>query len=206
MQRFSLRLCLFLLAGLALSGCWHVPLSALWRLRSIDMLTLDPAGLRLAARMPLWLDAQPGTVKARLTYARDGESERVEEFDLVESRDPAELASLAAEEAAGTHMRNFRLPATESARLRTLQAEAAIQKAADPNRKGSIKIVIDARACKRETPPPEGPILVDLFLSLGNGKGYFKILEDVDLREWAKPGERFETTIPPCGKWAARAG
>jgi hypothetical protein len=204
MMRSILRLLVPLGLALALSGCWHVPMSTLWRLRNVDMLELDPAALRLGARLPNWLDPQPGTVTVKLTTARDGEAERVEELTLVETRETAELSQLATESRPGTHLRAYRLSGVDSARLRALQAASKAAKAAEPNRKGSIKIVLDARACQHER-PPAGPILIDLFLSLGDGEGYFKLLEDVDLREWEKPGEKFEATTPACGKWATRA-
>jgi hypothetical protein len=178
-------------------------MSALWRLRSVDALTIDPAGLRLAARIPQWLEPMPGSTTARIAMAREGEAERVETLALMESHDPAELRQLAAESLAGTHVYAYRLSTPDAARLRLLQAEARAGKASPAHRKGSVKITLDARAC-RLAEPPEGPVLIDLFLSLGDGTGYFKILEDVDIREWQKPGEPFEAMAPVCGKSGAR--
>lgn len=85
--------------------------------------------------------------------------------------------------------------------MRALQAEPKAAK--ETHRKRSVKIGIDARAC-RLAEAPEGPVLIDLFLSLGDGAGYFKILEDVDIREWQKPEETFEAMAPPCGKSSDR--
>ncbi len=57
-------------------------------------------------------------------------------------------------------------------RLRALQAEGREAKETGSHRKGVVKITL----------------------------GYFKFLEDVDIREWQKPGQSFEAMAPPCGK------
>lgn len=204
MKKFLRLPALAVFLALTLSGCWHVPLSAIWRLREIDSSQVDPARLRLAARVPQWLEATPGSAKVRLTVQRGSEPDRVFELILEERGESADLAALAPESRPGAHFLVFRASAADVALLRGLQAEARAAKAADPSRKGGGSIALEAKACSRN-PPPEGPIMIDLYLSVGDKGGFFKIYEDVDLRELHKPESRPEEVVPPCGKWSGRA-
>ncbi|MGO8738228.1 hypothetical protein [Rhodoblastus sp.] len=54
--------------------------------------------------------------------------------------------------------------------------------------------------CRRPIPPP-GPVRVDLYLKPSAKEDFFKIYDDVDLRQVAlEPGQAFEAAAPLCDK------
>jgi hypothetical protein len=193
------------LSLLLLTGCWHVPVSAIWRLQKLDTLAIDPAGVRLAARIPDWLDAAPGHVHLK-TVSHAGEPDAQERtLDLVRDDAPADLRALNADEGvAGARFAVFRVSAADAAWLRALQARARAEKAAgESGHKGSLQLT--AEPCRRAEPPP-GPARVDLYLRPGEGEGFFKVYDNVDLREAGLfANKTFEDAVPPCGKIARRA-
>lgn len=191
-----------------LSGCWHVPMSALWRLRALDALSLDPAAIRLAVLAPQWIEAPPGHVHV-LAVSHAGEPDEVElKLDLVESREPRDLAALNAEPLRGfarpdAHFALFRLSDADVARVEALQRRARAEKAAGgAGHRGRIQLT--AEPCRRDAPP--GPAWVDLFLRVKPNEDFFQIYENVDLRDpsfWAE--KRFEDAVPPCAAPATKA-
>jgi hypothetical protein len=100
---------------LLLSGCWHVPLQAIWRLRNTDALTVDPAGVRLAVRAPDWLDAPPGHVHLKIISHEGEPDEKATVFDLIEQETSAAPRGLAGEALSGTHFGIFRASAADAA-------------------------------------------------------------------------------------------
>jgi hypothetical protein len=187
-----------------LSGCWHVPPEAIWRLRKVDMLQLDPGSLRLAARTPDWLEAQPGSAMAKL-FLQSGEGPEQEiDARLQEGATVAELRDLARGRAPGTHFLVFRIAAADAARLRAVQASARQAKAQNPGRSGGIRIKLEAKGCRRGD-PPAGPAIADLYLSLGEGEAFFKVYQELDLSEMHGEGATFRDETPLCGKLAQKA-
>ena len=123
-------------------------------------------------------------------------------FDLIAQEAAAAPRDLAAEALPGTHFGIFRASATAAGRLREIQARARAAKAAggaDP--KGRLFLTVEP--CRRIDPPP-GPVRVDLYLSLGEKEDFFKVYDDVDLRDPQVLGGKFETAVPPCGATAKR--
>lgn len=184
-----------------LSGCWHVPMSALWKLRQLDMLTLDPGAIRLAVLAPQGIEAPPGHVHVELVSHLGEADERRMKFDLVESREPQDLAALGVPPLSGfaradAHFGVFRLSGADAAQLTALQERGRAEKAAGGgDHRG--KILLTAEPCRRALPP--GPARVDLFLRLNPTEEFFQIYEDVDLRDptlW--PTKSFEDAVPPC--------
>ena len=183
----------------ALSGCLHVPLEALWRLRKLEMLKIDPANIRIAARIPGWLDARPGTASILLKLKSADGPERELKLALVEAPEEMAATSLAGERRPGSQILAFRIGAADVARLRALQAEAQERKAAHPDSRTDMRLSLDATTCRR-APPPPGEARVDFYLSLGDSDGFFKVYQDIDLRDTFKPDSAFEAATPPCAK------
>ncbi len=96
----------------------------------------------------------------------------------------------------------FRASAADVAWLRALQDRARAEKAAGESHKG--RLLLTAEPCRRVDLPPPGPARVDLYLQLGDNEDFFKIYDDVDLRDPAVL-PNFDSVIPPCGKIAKRA-
>jgi hypothetical protein len=190
-------------ALLLLGGCWHVPVSAIWRLRKVDLVTIDPQGIRGAVRAPDWLEAPPGHIHFKIIRHEGEADEKETAFDLVAQESSRAPSVLAGEAMSGTHFAILRVSAAEAARLREIQAQAQAAKAAGaaPHK---TRMLLTSEPCRRIDPPP-GPVRVDLYLSLSEKEEFFKVYDDVDLREMTKPGESFETAFPLCGKTAKRA-
>jgi hypothetical protein len=173
------------------------------RLRKIGMLSVDPAGARVAVRVPEWMEAQPGTVVVKFWLrldAQEAAQEQETDVTLVEREERAELRALAGETRPGTHFLIFRASDADVARLQVLRAQVRAEKVAHPDVRRQGPIAWKSRGC-RLIEPAQGPIMVDIYLSTGDGDGF----QDVDLRELQKPGETFETSNPPRGKLARKA-
>ncbi len=187
---------------LLLGGCWHVPVSAMWRLRKVDLLTVDPQGIRGAVRAPDWLEVPPGHIHLKIVSHEGEADEKETAFDLIAQESSSPPSVLAGEALSGTHFAVLRLSAADAARLREIQARGSAAKAAGEHHKGRLSLT--AEPCRRIDPPP-GPVRVDLYLSLSEKEEFFKVYDDVDLRELIKPGESLEAAYPLCGKTAKRA-
>jgi len=190
------------LTSLLLSGCWHTPISSIARLSKIDTLAVNPSALRLAARAPDWLEAPPGHVHLKATLHAGEADEKDVVFDLVDKTTPADLRALSGEARAGSHFMVFAASAADAARIGEIQTRARADKAAGVEHKGKLQFY--AEPCRRENPPP-GPAMVDLYLKLGDNEDFFKVYQDVDLRDPATLGGELETVIPFCGKLTQRA-
>lgn len=201
MQRIA-RIPALALTGLLLSGCWHMPISALARLSNVDALAIDPGELRLAARVPDWLEAAPGHVHLKATLHAGEADEKEIVFDLVDKTTPADLRALSGEARAGSHVVVFAASPADAARIGEIQTRVRAEKAAGVEHKGKLQFYADP--CRRGDLPP-GPAMVDLYLKLGANEDFFKVYQDVDLRDPATLGGDLETAIPLCGKLTQRA-
>ena len=124
-------------AGLAalpalLSGCGHVPVSTMVKLRSFDPLTVDVAALRIAMRAPGWLEPVPGGASIELVAKEKGNTEPLlkERFSLEPAGEGGELDQLKEYERKGERIWAFRLGKKEAERLRAIQAQARAIRAA----------------------------------------------------------------------------
>lgn len=199
------KLLLAAMAALPLSACWHVPMSALWRLRQLDTLTLDPAEIRLAVLAPKWIEAPPGHVHVVVVSHAGEADEQQLRLDLVQSRAPEDLQAIKSEALRGfaradAHFGVFRLAEADVARIAILQARARAEKSSGGGHAGKIQLT--AEPCRRLGDPAAalpGPARVDLFLSTGAPRDFFQIYDNVDLRDpslW--PGKNFDEAIPAC--------
>ena len=80
--------------GLLLSSCGHVPLASMLKLARIDFKTTDPAGLRMAVKLPSSIKPQRDKLRLRITVQLPNSTETTQDFVLSEISDPAELAML----------------------------------------------------------------------------------------------------------------
>lgn len=190
-------------AALVLGGCGHTPVSTLWALRNFDSLSVDPAFLRAAVRVPRAFQPRPGGVKVVASWGKKGDpaSDRKVEIVLQEASLSAEGPALARENAPGQDLRVYRVAPADVARLRALQAEIARAKADRRADHGSLGVAADA--C-RTGDLPDGPILMTTFLKTSDETGWLTVLKDVDLRALASKDKPLEEIAPPCGKLPQR--
>lgn len=131
-----IRLAPALAAGLSLllSGCGHVPLTTMAKLRNFDIATADPAQLRVAIRAPDWLEPREGGAAILFKLKQGDAAEREERFALEPAEEPAETAQLAGHRLPGERIRAWRIAAAEVARARAFQEEGRAARIARPGR------------------------------------------------------------------------
>lgn len=175
---------------LMLSGCSslhvmsHVPLSSMSRLSSLKLEDIDPAHLRVAARMPELIEPRKAGVKVTLTLG-SAKTELV----LEPATEPRELAALSSFQRAGTRLWSYRLTAADGARLRGLIAVAV----AAGEKWVSIAAGVDA--CRRG-PLGTTPLPATTFLRT-DATGFIVLAEDLDLRS-VVPEHELAAKVPPC--------
>jgi len=192
-----------LMAALASAGCGHVPVSTMWALRNFDSLSVDPALLRAAVRLPRAFQPRPGGVKVVATWGKKGDpaSEKKIEIVLQETSLAAEGPALAKEVRPNNYLQVYRVAPQDVPRLRALQAEIARAKAEKQADHGSLGVGADA--CRIDE-LPEGPILMTTFLKTSDETGWLTVLKDIDLRSAVTREKSLEEIVPPCGKLPKR--
>lgn len=187
-----LRHLLLLLALAPLAACATVPLGSIVPLARIDVMTTDLSTLRAALRLPAGLRPQPSGVQMDVTLTAADQSTKVVAFVLVESREPAELASLPA---GGDPAYVYRLAPDDIARFDALRKDMAVQQAA--HRQGSLSIGIATREFCTTAPLPAGPVRTSSYLLTSENAGFVTLLEGFDLRGDPKLAGAFDT-LAPC--------
>jgi hypothetical protein len=185
------RLHLVLITALLLAGCSslhvmsHVPLSTMSRLSSLQVSKIEPAALRVAARLPTHLEPRPVGVKVNFTIEAKETSKS--EFVLEPAQTPAELAELSKFQLPGARLWSFRLSEADAARVLQLI------KASPSDGRSSVSIGVDA--CHR------GPLgtqpLPTTTLLRTDVSGYFVLTEDLDLRSVVSESD-LASKVPPC--------
>ncbi len=162
----------------------HVPLSSMSRLSSLKLEDIDPAHLRVAARMPELIEPRRDGVKVTVTL---GSTKT--ELVLEPATEPRELAALSSFQRAGARLWSYSLTAADSARLRGLIAVAV----AAGEKKVSIAAGVDA--CRRAS-LGTAPLPATTFLRTDAG-GFIILTEDLDLRS-VVPERDLADKVPPC--------
>jgi len=189
----------------ALSACSHVPVSTLWALRNFDAASVDPAALRAAVRLPESFEPQRGGVTLKIGWWRNGEENAKREmtFALKETTSPEDVAPLAGEKKAGTHIYAYRVDPADFAAIRARQKEFLEEKVRNPGKThGSFGV--GAEACRRGD-FPEGPLLTTTYLRTQPTGAYLTVLKNLDMREAATTEKPLDKLVPPCEKIANRA-
>jgi hypothetical protein len=192
------------IVALVLSACGHVPVSTIWALRNLDAITLDPALLRAAVRVPDTLQPQPDGVKLEIGWWRDGEEDRKHnaKFVLQETTSADDTAPLVFERKAGMRVYVYRVDPADIPGIRALQAQAKDEKAKNPGKTHGT-FGFGADAC-RKGQLAEGPVLMTTFLRLDSERGYLPVVKDLDLRTAVTTDKSFDELVPPCEKFANR--
>jgi hypothetical protein len=182
--------------GAALAGCTsltvltHVPVATMSRLAAFDLAKVDPAVLRVAARLPVTLEPRRNGVKVTLRVADSAGGNGPHTFILAEAAELAELTQLGVAGQAGSRFWVYRLAAADVARIADLRAQAL---KADKARRASIEAAVDA--CRRAD-LPSGPLPTTTYLRT-DATGYFVLLQDLDLRAVVS-AKQLSERVPPC--------
>jgi hypothetical protein len=183
------------LLGAALaSGCAslsvmsHMPLSTMSRLSSLKLAEIDPAELRVAARLPDALEPRSHGVKVRIEVAgmKQGKNSAME-LILELTADPSELAPLSAQRRAGHGIWVYRLSRSDVDRLKALIAEAVGA--------SGVSLAAGVEACHRK-PYGSAALPTTTFLKT-NVTGFFVLTQDLDLRSVVSE-QHLAARVPPC--------
>lgn len=193
----SFRTALLLSAAVLLPGCTslhvmsHVPLSTLSRLSSLKLAEIDPAALRVAARLPERLEPRKDGVKVRIAVAASRQAKRTnDEFVLEPVTEAHELAALAGYRRNGTRLWTYRLSPHDAARLQGIIASSMATSAG-----GRVTVAAGVDACHRG-PLGSEPLPTTTFLRTSMS-GYMILAENLDLRSVVSARE-LATMVPAC--------
>ena len=166
----------------------HVPLSTMSRLASLKLAEIDPAELRVAARLPDALEPRSHGVKVRIDVAgmKHGKDSAAE-LILEPTVEPSELAPLSAQRRAGQRIWIYRLSHSDVDRLKTLIAAASGA--------SGVSIAAGVEACYRK--PYGSAALPTTTLLKTNATGFFVLTEDLDLRSIVSEQD-LASRVPPC--------
>lgn len=180
------------------SACAYVPFEAMYRLKSFDMGSFDPAALRIAIRISDAVQRRPGAVvKVETVFAGDEATRKAHEIALESVTEPKELIPLSSFQQAGETVFLYRIAPRDVERVRALQEQG---KAASQNAKGksSVEVKAEPKACLARPIPP-GPLHADLIARIAPQDPYFTVLRRVELRgELANRGVDLAEHLPPC--------
>lgn len=164
----------------------HVPLSTMSRLSAMKLAEIEPAQLRVAARMPEHFEPRKDGVKVLIAVGAR-EASKVE-FVLEPAIEPQELAPLSRFRRAGTRLWSYRLSSADAARLqRTITTSGSEQR--------DVSISAGVDAC-RHGPLGDKPLPTTTFLRI-DATGFLVLAEDLDLRSVVSERD-LATKVPPC--------
>ena len=166
----------------------HVPLSTMSRLSSLKLAEIDPAELRVAARLPDALEPRSHGVKVRIDVAgmKHGKDSAAE-LILEPAVEPSELSPLSAQRRAGHRIWAYRLSHSDVDRLKALIAAASGA--------SGVSIAAGVEACYRK-PYGSAALPTTIFLKT-NATGFFVLTEDLDLRSIVSEQD-LALRVPPC--------
>jgi hypothetical protein len=165
----------------------HVPLATMSRLSAMKLAEIDPAQLRVAARMPDHIEPRWGGVKVNITMG----TKEASKMDLVlePAAEPQELSALSQYQRPGTRLWSYRLSAADAAHLqRTITA-------AGSSGQSSVSIAAGVDACRRG-PLGSQPLPTTTFLRTDAG-GFLVLAEDLDLRSVVSESD-LASKVPAC--------
>jgi hypothetical protein len=181
---------------LLLGACGHVPVLSMLKLSRIDFKTTDPAGLRIAVKLPASIRPQRDKLRLRVTVQLPNSDDTTQDFVLSEISDPSELAMLRKEVDAGAHVFAYRLDTVEASKLAAFRDDL-LRKRQEGSRGGGLKINVVPEAC-RSGAVASGAVPFTTYLRTPETDGYVTLAEDVDMRT-VMPGRDLVSEMPACG-------
>ncbi|MBI4923973.1 MAG: hypothetical protein HY834_19745 [Devosia nanyangense] len=193
----SLFRCMLILAllTLPLGACASVPLGSLIPLTRIDLMTTNLDALRAALRLPTSLRPRPAGVQMDVILVLEGQPAETVALALVETGEPADLATLPAPGPGGSLTYVYRLAPADIGRFDAIRKALAAHQAA--HHSGSLSIGIATREFCSTGPVPAGPVPASTYLLTSENAGFVTLLEGFDLRGDPKLAGAF-TTLSPC--------
>lgn len=160
----------------------HVPLATMSRLSALKFTDIDPAQLRVAARMPVLLEPRKDGVKVTIAVGLTKM-----ELILEPAVETQELAALSRFLRPGMRLWNFRLSSADSARLQRTIATSGGQH--------QVSIAAGVDACRRG--PLGNQSLPTTTYLRTDASDFFVLAEDLDLRSII-PEQDLLAKVPSC--------
>ena len=193
-RRYAPSLAGYVLAVALAGGCAdltvmsHVPLSTMSRLSSLKLAEVEPAELRVAARLPDALEPRQGGVKVHVRITGRKQSGAAEaELILEPAAEPSELAPLSPYRRSGDQIWVYRLSASDVDHLKHLIDEAGGA--------SGVSIAAGVDACYRK-PYGSAALPTTTFLRT-NATGFIVLTRDLDLRSIVSEQD-LASRVPPC--------
>lgn len=181
--------------AILLGACTAIPVKTLYKLATTDLMTVNPADLRVAAQMPDWVAPRPDGVKLELSMKRTGEADVNERFILQTIPTALEGKALNAAAKPGYQLYAYRLAPADIPRLQHFRDTLAAKKA-DGGKKPESTMGVGVDAC-RKTELPAGEIPMTTFLQLDRESGYMPLVVDYNLKQEVD-GKNLAALLPPC--------
>lgn len=182
--------------ALAMAGCTVVPLRSIWALRKIDPMTLDPAELRAAVRLPDALAWQRDAVAVDLSLQRAGSTET--QARRVWLRPVAAAAQAwPGGSRPGNEWALLVLDEPDQRRVLELRAIAAAWKAAAPasSDQHRLTLQVQPKACRRNGAKAGAAATVSAWLRWAQEPGWVELIDDEPLASLLPPDA---PPIPAC--------
>ena len=194
LQDPAARLAFALFATALVCGCAnltvmrHVPISTMSRLSSLRLAEIEPAELRVAARLPDVLEPRPRGVKVRIDVAGLKQDKAGTVALILEPAiEQSELEPLSPHRRASQRIWVYRLLPGDVDRLKNFAAEARGASA--------VSIAAGVEVCHRK-PYGSARLPTTTFLRT-NAMGFFVLTQDLDLRSVVSEQD-LASRVPPC--------
>lgn len=193
-----------MLCAALLTACGSIPVSSLWKMRNLQLETLDPAALRAAVvHSPAVALHGPSLVlsvsvsrKVRLPGGGINTETLAEKLPLQELRTTAERSALADYESPRNVVQVWRIDPAALPRLHALRAAAlAWKKAPNDEGKRELSLGLELAGCQRAG---AGSRAVTTLIRFSDQGEYIPIVRDMDLAE-TMPASELKRRFPDCG-------
>ncbi|RYF64650.1 MAG: hypothetical protein EOO29_41965 [Comamonadaceae bacterium] len=195
-----LAVCAALVAAL-LTACGSVPVSSLWKLRKLQLETVDPAALRAAVvhspNLQLHGQSLVLSVAVSRKVRQPGGTDTVERLEeklpLQELRSTAERSPLAPYESSHTVVQVWRIEPAALPRLQALRAKALAWKATDDGRR-ELSLELELAGCQKNGLRNQ---VVSTLMRFTDPGEYIPLVRNIDVAE-TMPAAELQRRFPDC--------
>lgn len=189
---------------LLLTACGSVPVTSLWKLRKLNLETLDPAALRAAVVHAPGLQLHGHSLELTVAVSRKlrtaggaTTTETLEEkLPLQELRSTAERSPLAEYDGPQAVVQVWRIDPAALPRLQALRTQALGWKTADPGPK-ELSLGLELAGCQRGGSQGPRQRTVTTLIRFTEQGEYIPIVRNMDLAD-AMPTEELKRHFPDC--------
>lgn len=168
---------------LLITACVSMPLGSMWKLRNLDVLSTDPAELRIAVITDKLVQLQDGSTTLAIGFSSELAEHTFNETLLATIKANAQVSALSREIQANQALTLFYLAEPEAEKLRL--AQNRIQAIRDQGIDGNGSLSIGIRTGCFAEPPPNS-LTANIFAQFDAAQGYIKMQSDLDLMDIAR--------------------